>query len=137
MIPDIILRTRKSKKKTVGLRIRHKTLKGILLVVRDQSRPLLTTDGKPLPSNFILDDCITCGTPHDVKTYHLPLDSEGTTIVSREIFEKLRGLEDHAGFELANVVDDPPDQVLHIPLVLQPVKAFTPEPIRREHIHEN
>ena len=135
MTPEITLRTRKSKKKAEGIRIRHKTLKGILLVVRDQSRPLLTTDGKPLPPNFHLDNCTTCGVPHDVKTYHLQLDSEGTIIVGRPIFEKLQGLADHAGFELANVVDDPPDQVLHIPLVLQPVKAFTPEPIRREHIH--
>ena len=136
-IPEIVQRYRRSKKKAEGIRIRHKTLKGILLVVRDQSRPLLTTDKKPLPPNFPLDPCSTCGVPHYVKTYHLPLDSEGTIIVGRPIWEKLMGLADHAGFDLANVVNNPPDQILKVPLVEQKMVAFTPEPIRREHIHEN
>ncbi len=137
MNPDIILSTRKSKKKAEGIRIRHKTLKGILLVIRDQSRPLLSTEGKPLPKNFPHATCITCGMPHDVKTYHLPLDSEGTIIVGRPIFEKLKRLADQGGFDFVNVVDDPPDQVLKVPFVQQLTKAFSPEPIRREHIHEN
>ena len=75
--------------------------------------------------------------PHDVKTYHLPLDSEGTIIVGRPIFEKLKRLADQGGFDFVNVVDDPPDQVLKVPFVQQLTKAFSPEPIRREHIHEN
>lgn len=137
MIPDITTKTRKSKQKAMGIRIRHKTLQGIMLVVRDQSRPLTLPGGKPLPPNFPLDRCSTCGVPHDVKTYHLPLDSEGTVIVSKTIYENLQKLADHAGFDFANVVDDPPDQVLRIPLVQQKVAAFDPEPIRREKVHGN
>ncbi len=136
MIPEIVQRYRRDVEKAEGIRIRHKTLKGIMLVVRDQSRPLLTTDKKPLPLNFPLDPCSTCGVPHSVKTYHLQLDSEGTIIVSRTVYEKLQGLADHAGFEFANVVDNPPDQILKVPLVEQKVIAFKPEPIRKEHIHE-
>ena len=132
---DIVTRARKSKKKAEGIRIRHKTLRGIMLVVRDQSRPLLTTDGKPLPKNFHLDPCATCGVPHYVKTYHLQLDSEGTIIVGRPIYEKLQRLADSAGFDFSNVVDNPPDQILRVPLVEQKVVAFTPRPIRKEHIH--
>lgn len=135
MKPEIIHRVRRDKKKAEGIRIRHKTLKGILLVVRDQSRPLLTTEGEPLPPNFPLDPCSTCGVPHFVKTYHLQLDGEGTIIVSRKVYEKLQGLADHAGFDFANVVDNPPDIVIKVPLMEQKVIAFTPEPIRRDHIH--
>ncbi len=135
LIPEIIQRYRRSKKKAEGIRIRHKTLKSILLVVRDQSRPLLTTDKKPLPPNFPLDPCSTCGVPHYVKTYHLPLDSEGTVIVSRTIYERLQRLADHAGFDFANVVNNPPDQILNIPIVEQKVIAFSPERVRRDHIH--
>ena len=118
-----------------GIRIRHKTLKSVLLVVRDQSRPLTLPGGKPLPSNIELSKCSTCGVPHDVKTYHLLLDGEGTITVSLEIYQSLLKLADHAGFEFANHVPDPPDQVLKVPKVEQKAKAFDPEPIRRELIH--
>jgi hypothetical protein len=110
-----------------GVRIRHKTLKSILLVVRDKSRPI------PNPRNKKVGTCRTCGVPHDVKTYHLPLDSEGCVIVSTTIYEKLLSLADHAGFELVNAVAKPPAQKLVLPKVDQKVKAF--DPIRRDFIH--
>ncbi len=119
--------------KPEGIRIRHKSLKSVMLVIRDQSRPLKQTNGKPLPQNFVIDPCRTCGTPHDVKTYHLDLDGEGTIIVSTTVYEKLQALADHGGFEFVNRVVNPPAQELKIPLVLQKAKAF--DPIRKEHIH--
>ncbi len=106
------------KPKAQGIRIRHKTLRGVLLVVRDQKRPI------PNPHNYKLPICSTCKVPHDVKTYHLKLDDEGTIIVSKTIYEKLSALDDKAGFETANTVNNPPTQTLQVPIAKQLVQVF-------------
>ena len=120
---------KKNDPKEGGIRIRHKTLKSVMLVVRDKARPIKA------PVGYVFPKCATCGYPHDVKTYHLQLDAEGTTIVSLEIYRNLQKLVDHAGFDFANHVPDPPAQKIHLPFVDQKAKAFDPEPIRRDHVH--
>jgi hypothetical protein len=132
MLPTgIVLKENRKKNdpKEGGIRIRHKTLKGVMLVVRDQSRPI------PHRQGYVFPKCATCGYPHDVKTYHLQLDSEGTIIVSLEIYRNLQRLVDHAGFDFANHVSNPPTQIIKPQFVDQKAKAFDPEPIRRDHVH--
>jgi len=113
-----------------GIRIRHKSLKSVMLVVRDVSRPIL----KP-HSSYRFPVCGICGYPHEHKTYHLQLDSEGTLIVSQKVYDRIMALGDQAGFEKVNMVKDPPTQVLLIPKADQKVKAFNPD--RREHVYGN
>jgi len=108
------------KPKAQGIRIRHKTLKGVLLVVRDQKRPI------PNPHNYKLPICSSCMVPHDVKTYHLQLDDEGTIIVSKTVYERLSALDDRAGFETSNTVNSPPTQTLQIPIAKKLIQAFDP-----------
>lgn len=56
--------------------------------------------------------CGKCGESHLVKTYHLDLDTEGITILSREILEAL--LQAGVEFKVLNVVRKPPKQQLNI-----------------------
>lgn len=83
-----------------GVRIRHATLHSCLVLVPDLSRSLR----RPY-------QCPTCNTVHTCKTYHLNLDSDGTVIVSPEIWERLKGIQDH-DFSLENEVPNPPPQVV-------------------------
>lgn len=57
--------------------------------------------------------CPQCQVVHLNKTVHLKLDAEGTTIVSREVFEDLRraGLPE---LEFLNIVEKPPAQTISI-----------------------
>lgn len=122
---------KKNDPKEGGIRIRHKTLKSVMLVIRDKARPIKAPEG------YVFPKCATCGYPHDVKTYHLNLDSEGTIIVSLEIYRNLQKLVDHGGFDFANHVPDPPTQKIILPKVDQRARAFDPEPKRKDHIHGN
>lgn len=83
-----------------GVRIRHATLHSCLVLVPDLSRSLR----KPY-------QCPTCNTVHACKTYHLNLDSDGTVIVSPEIWERLKRIQNH-DFSLENEVRKPPPQVV-------------------------
>jgi hypothetical protein len=78
-----------------------------LFIVRDVSRPLPPNKSRPA--------CRLCGHPHEYKTYHLQLDGEGTIIVSTTIWENMRKLFDHGGFEEVNVVAKPPAQGIVLP----------------------
>jgi hypothetical protein len=78
-----------------------------LFIVRDQSRPMPPNPHRPA--------CRLCGHPHQCKTYHLMLDSDGTMIVSTTIWAHMQKLFDHGGFEPVNVVREPPTQGLVIP----------------------
>lgn len=64
--------------------------------------------------------CSMCGTVHVRKTYHLHLDTEGTTIVSAVVFQRLReaGLP---SLQVMNEVADPPEQhlILDAPLAFE------------------
>ena len=78
-----------------------------LIILRDRARPIALTPNSPV--------CHICGTPHDCKTYHFQLDSDGTIIVSATIWENLQSMYDHGGFEKVNVVPEPPDQTILLP----------------------
>lgn len=81
-----------------------------LFIIRDVSRPTIAT---------VL--CRTCGVVHDVKTYHLQLEADGTVMVSTTIWDRLQRLYDHGGFELVNVVPDPPDVHLSLEPLVRPL----------------
>lgn len=74
-----------------------------MIVVRDVTRPLPPTA------------CRICAHPHDCKTYHLKLEADGTVIVSTTIWDNMRKLFDHGGFEEVNVVGAPPAQGIILP----------------------
>lgn len=74
-------------------------------IVRDVSRPL---QGPPFP------ECSRCG-HHDVKTYHLQLDGDGTVMVNIGVWDRLQKLFDNGGFEKVNDVEEPPVQQLLMP----------------------
>lgn len=101
-----------------GIRIRHKTLKGVMLVVRDIDRPFDKPPGYEFP------DCTICENPHECKTYHLQLDDEGAIIVSPTIYDNLMKLDDRGGFYMVNTVAKPPTQVIQVPLMKELLKAF-------------
>lgn len=79
---------------------------GRLFIIRDVSRPI------PQPNTNV---CRVCGHPHECKTYHLQLDADGTVMVSTTVWEHMRKLFDHGGFEEVNVVSEPPDQQVILP----------------------
>ncbi len=91
-----------------GIRIRPQPSRGPLpdnqmIVLRDTARPM---QGPPFPP------CWLCG-EHTVKTYHFQL-VDGTVIVSTTIWARLLSMPDTGGFELVNVVAEPPTQTLSI-----------------------
>ena len=91
-----------------GVRIRHKTMRSVLLAVRDLSSRI----DAPYPG---CGRCLIPSPGHEgYKTRHFDLDSEGATIVSTTIFDRLHSLEDHGGFDLssATTVASPPAQGL-------------------------
>lgn len=56
--------------------------------------------------------CPQCGVAHPNKMYHLELDAQGITIVSREVVDRLR--EGGIQFEVLNVVRKPPKIKLNV-----------------------
>ena len=78
---------------------------GRLIVLRDTARPF--------DPPYVV--CATCGVPHDCKTYHFQLDGDGTIIVSTTIWDNLSRMFDFGGFEVANVVAEPPAQGITVP----------------------
>jgi len=86
-----------------GVRLRHSSLRSCVYAVDDPKRPYVS----PLA-------CSTCGGFHNVKTYHFSLDSDGSTIVSQTIAQRLRAMPDLAGFSIENEVKNPPDQGIAI-----------------------
>jgi hypothetical protein len=55
--------------------------------------------------------CSECG-HHEVPTWHLQLDADGTVMVSVELWDRFQTFHDYGGFEKVNVVSAPPDQTL-------------------------
>lgn len=51
--------------------------------------------------------CRRCGEPHTVKHYHVTLDSEGNSIVSDTVWDRLREIGTHQ-FVVLNEVKNPP-----------------------------
>lgn len=93
-----------------GIRLRHKAgRRGSAIVVhptRKLRAPML---------------CGKCGTTHVFKTIHLDFDDEGCTIVSKEVFQRLReaGLPD---LTVENEVLKPPARTLNLgePIEINP-----------------
>jgi len=102
-----------------GIRIRHKTLKApgndpymIIAIVAKYEKRI----DPPYPA------CSICSLPgwrknpalvvnHEgYKTRHIKIDQEGYAIVSRGVLEGLSGLLDHGGFDIINVISNPPTQ---------------------------
>ena len=99
-----------------GIRIRPQPDRHVpdnaVVVVVDKTRPIpLPKDGRPLSA--VKEPCQTCGILHEHKAYHLQLRA-GSIIVSDTIWGRLQGLIDCGGFEMMNVVVDPPAQGLSI-----------------------
>lgn len=97
-----------------GVRIRHTQS-------RLANKTLTLVDGtRPYPRVW---DCPVCGRGHGFKTYHLKLDDQAATIVSVEIVERLKRLEDRGGFLIGEEVKNPPAQRIVIggPLEAPPV----------------
>lgn len=114
----------KYKEKTDSIRLRHKTLRGVMLVVNDRARPLSNGGrGREL--------CKVCKVMHTHKTYHLKLDDEGCVLVSTGIYDNIARMYDKAGFDIADVIHDPPSQVIAVEFVENKAVAHDPEPIVR------
>ncbi len=96
-----------------GIRIRHNKARYGLFPV-----PL---PHKPFPSDVKRPVCGACQRAtgreirHACKTVHLVLDDEGCAIVAREIWDDFRKCVNHAGFLPANLVLEPPGQVVTPP----------------------
>ena len=118
------------KEKQESFRLRHKTLKGVMLLVRDRSRPL-SNAGKGLRPV-----CKVCTVEHIYKTYHLQLDSEGCILVSQGIYDNLVKMIDKAGFDIADVIHDPPAQTIAVETVDMRAKAYDPGSLdQKEKVH--
>lgn len=79
-----------------------------MIVVRDLSRPKKRPHtGERLED--VLPVCSVCGVQHFHVTFHLQLRA-GSIIVTESLWAKLQAMDDHAGFEYVNHVQDPPAQ---------------------------
>lgn len=89
-----------------GIRIRHNKAKSGLFIVPLPHKPFPTG---PRP---MCGACQRAGQvlQHPCKTIHLMLDDAGAVIVSKEIWEDMRRVANHAGFVPANTVIEPPGQ---------------------------
>jgi len=116
----------KYKEKTDSIRIRHKTLRGIMMIVRDRARPLSNVGMGLRPV------CKVCGSEHTHKTYHFQLDDEGCVLVSTGIYDNLCHMYDKAGFDIADVIHDPPAQLITPTTMEMDTKAFSPGQVKKE-----
>lgn len=85
-----------------GVRVRHATERNCMLTLVDGKQVL----GLP-------HDCPVCGRRHIHKTFHILLGSDGSAIVSGEIWARLSSIPG-SGFTFANDVATPPDQTTAI-----------------------
>ena len=93
-----------------GIRIRHTTLSGVLLAVRDLTNRI----DPPYPA---CSRCLLPAPGHEgYKTRHFDLESDGTTIVSQGVYDTLLDHIDHGGFDLSDVnpVLNPPAQGISV-----------------------
>lgn len=106
-----------------GIRIKHMTMKApnvppgfMILAIRDMTERLKATDGSKLPDGYPYPECQICQIPspgHEgYKTRHIEIDTEGYSIVSSGVLEGLSHLVDHGGFDIIDVISNPPKQVI-------------------------
>lgn len=86
-----------------GLRVQFPNPSGV------PTQRILTDETRPYKAVLL---CAQCGVGHNHKTYHLDLDGDGITILSREIVERLSFM--HIDFKILNVVRKPPKIRLNI-----------------------
>jgi len=91
-----------------GIRIRHKTLRGVTLALRDMTERI----DPPYPvcsmCTLDIDNEATHVNHEGYKTRHFDLDSEGYVIVSEGVLEALHRHVDLGGFDISNEVKEPP-----------------------------
>lgn len=102
-----------------GIRLRHPVLRSGMVRIATPRR-------YPVP--FACNYCAKMGLDalHTFKTYHLLLDSEGYTYVSTTVLERLRTVQDMAGFVVANTVANPPTQTVGMAFGSDRVHTFRP-----------
>ena len=87
-----------------GIRIKHKSMRNVLLAVRDRTERIKP----PYPA------CSACGIGepgHEgYKTRHVMLDNDGFGLVSAGVLDGLKHLGDLGGFDISNTVSNPPTQ---------------------------
>ena len=108
-----------------GIRIRHKVMKSCTFVLRDKARPI------PKRPERVYPTCGICGVPHSFRVYHFQLDAEGCVIVSTSIYQELLRFPDVGGFDLTDVIHDPPTQIIRVPRADTKVKPYRPGDVRR------
>jgi hypothetical protein len=79
--------------------------------------------------------CSMCGVAHEYKTYHIKVDSVGDAVVSGEILDRLKELEDNGGWEILGVELNPEPIVLDMGggpqeynVVFQPTEVVSEDP---------
>jgi len=112
-----------------GIRIRHRVLRAdptvaptLIVAVRDLTEPL----GTP-PAPYVPPACSLCGidapghalvnddgTFQRYKVRHVVIDTEGYGLVSAGVYEGLKHLADHGGFDLTNTISNPPRQTINM-----------------------
>lgn len=114
----------KYKTKTDSIRIRHSTFKGVMMILRDLARPLSKSNLRPV--------CDVCTVVHTFKTYHLLLDDEGCILVSTGVWDHIEKMFDKGGFEIANIIHNPPTQILKPRTVKIEARAIAPGQVVKE-----
>jgi hypothetical protein len=95
----------------MSVRLYHPTARNATAVFSHNKRPLKAWNKKTRRKHDTPLWCALCGKFHNVKTYHVKVDSEGFAIVSDEVWKMLKR-HNTAGFELANEVSNPPPIVI-------------------------
>ena len=108
-----------------GIRIQHPIERSATFTIVDQSRPYRRTTACSAQM-VVRGDLVPCGRVHMWKTYHLNLDETGAVIVSTTIWERMASRLRAAGFRLANVVEQPPDQVIRLPRLTLTLRPLVP-----------
>lgn len=117
-----------------GIRIQHPTERSVTFTIADQRRPYR---GGPLAcsvSIYVAGQLAPCARTHTFKTYHLNLDETGAVIVSETIWERVGPQFSAAGFRVANAVENPPDQTIHVPRLILRQRALAPGAVDAEVI---
>jgi hypothetical protein len=115
-----------------GVRIQHLTERSATFTIVDGSRPYrapLTCAASVVANS----ELVPCARTHVFKTYHLNLDETGAVIVSPTIWERMAARLIAAGFRLANAVERPPDQVVHVPRLRLTLRVRAPIEMEMPH----
>ena len=91
---------------TGGYVVTHPTKRNVFEVVTDLERPYTSPN---------TNQCPTCQTVHQFKTYHILLNGEGRAVVSPGVFQGLKhakAFNDPKGLAVEAHTEKPPKQVL-------------------------